>query len=289
MKICTEGMSRDEWLEIRRDGLGGSDAAVACNLSKWKTPRHLYHDKRGEFPQDTAREKRMQLRFEMGHYLEPKIIELARRETGFTVNPYRFMQWSEEYPWAFVDMDAVCTDDEGSQGYCECKTVSAYDSSNFGVSGSDAFPLPYRLQVQHGLAVTGMSYGILAVLIEYSDFRWYRIDRDQELIDKLMLAESRFWEHLQKEIPPDAQERDYDVLRAVYGHDGEVVDLPEVAQSWHETLETHKSRRKAHEAGENAIKVLIMDELKDAKAGILPDGTVYKFDARGTMRHSKKL
>ena len=51
MKILTStvGMTEDEWQEFRRKGIGGSDAAAALGVSKWKSKRQLYMEKMGEY------------------------------------------------------------------------------------------------------------------------------------------------------------------------------------------------------------------------------------------------
>ena len=41
----TEGMLREEWLALRKQGIGGSDAAAACGLSRWKSPLGLWLEK----------------------------------------------------------------------------------------------------------------------------------------------------------------------------------------------------------------------------------------------------
>ena len=41
-------LTDEQFHEIRRSGIGGSDIAAALGLSKWKTPWALYHSKRGE-------------------------------------------------------------------------------------------------------------------------------------------------------------------------------------------------------------------------------------------------
>ena len=35
------------WLQQRKLGIGGSDAAVVCGLSKWKSPVSLFLEKTG--------------------------------------------------------------------------------------------------------------------------------------------------------------------------------------------------------------------------------------------------
>ena len=39
----TAGLSRDEWLDWRKRGLGGSDAAAVLGISPFRTARDLYY------------------------------------------------------------------------------------------------------------------------------------------------------------------------------------------------------------------------------------------------------
>ena len=43
--VDTENLPEDEWLEWRRRGIGGSDAAAILGVSPFATARDLYYDK----------------------------------------------------------------------------------------------------------------------------------------------------------------------------------------------------------------------------------------------------
>lgn len=43
--VKTEGLPREDWLEYRRLGIGGSDAAAVLGISPFQTGRDLYYDK----------------------------------------------------------------------------------------------------------------------------------------------------------------------------------------------------------------------------------------------------
>ena len=47
---CTKDMPREEWLEWRRGGIGGSDAAVIVGLNPYGSLIELYADKMGMMP-----------------------------------------------------------------------------------------------------------------------------------------------------------------------------------------------------------------------------------------------
>ena len=43
----TESLSREQWLEYRRLGIGGSDVAAITGISPFRTARDVYYDKLG--------------------------------------------------------------------------------------------------------------------------------------------------------------------------------------------------------------------------------------------------
>ena len=43
--ISTKNMDREEWLRIRKTGLGGSDAGAVCGLTPYVSPMAVYRDK----------------------------------------------------------------------------------------------------------------------------------------------------------------------------------------------------------------------------------------------------
>ena len=49
-------LSREEWLELRKKGIGGSDAAAACGLNPWKSKAQLYFEKTGQSVKDIDNE-----------------------------------------------------------------------------------------------------------------------------------------------------------------------------------------------------------------------------------------
>ena len=53
IKTPTAGMSRQEWLKLRKTGIGGSDAGAVCGVNPYASPIHVYLDK----TQEEARER----------------------------------------------------------------------------------------------------------------------------------------------------------------------------------------------------------------------------------------
>ncbi|HMY01400.1 MAG TPA: YqaJ viral recombinase family protein, partial [Agitococcus sp.] len=47
--INTKGLSRSEWLAVRKQGIGGSDAAAAVGLNPYQSQLELWMIKTGRF------------------------------------------------------------------------------------------------------------------------------------------------------------------------------------------------------------------------------------------------
>ena len=55
----TQDISREEWLKLRKKGIGGSDAAAVAGLNKWKSPIQVYMEKLDEAPEVVRNEESM--------------------------------------------------------------------------------------------------------------------------------------------------------------------------------------------------------------------------------------
>lgn len=45
MKIPTANMGREEWLRLRKTGIGGSDAGAVCGMNPYSSPAKVFQDK----------------------------------------------------------------------------------------------------------------------------------------------------------------------------------------------------------------------------------------------------
>ena len=80
--VDTAQLSRPEWLEYRRKGLGGSDAAAVLNISPFRTVRDLYYDKLGIV---TADDQANWVALEVGTPLEPLVARIFAEKTGLKI------------------------------------------------------------------------------------------------------------------------------------------------------------------------------------------------------------
>ena len=188
-------ISYTEWLQVRRSGIGGSDAAAALGLSPWKSALELWQEKVSGQNQPHQENEAMI----WGRLMEPVITREFVRRTGLAVTPMRSMLQAANWPWMLADLDGLVEDPQRGRGVFEVKTASAYKQDQWA---EDRCPDSYLLQINHYMAVTGLSFAVICVLIGGNKLQWLTVDRDDELIASLVELEHRFWNHVLTQSPP---------------------------------------------------------------------------------------
>lgn len=179
--ISTLNMSREKWLQLRKSGIGGSDAGAICGLNPYASPMSVYRDKTSEDLSDLDSETMRQ-----GRDLEDYVARRFMEATGLKVRRSNMMYRSEEYPFMIADVDRLIV---GEDAGLECKTASAYNADKWK---DGEVPLHYLMQCCHYMAVTGRNAWYIAVVILGQDFKYARIDRDEQLISQLVAIEEAF-------------------------------------------------------------------------------------------------
>lgn len=271
--------TREAWLEARQAGIGASDAAAVLDLSQWTGPLALYCEKLGIAPLEAAEVEAL----EWGLALQAPIAARYARETKRTVidpGPYT-IHHSAEHPFMLATLDGLVDDPARGRGVLEIKTTGAWHADAWADGEA---PLPYQIQVQHQLAVTGLAWGSLAVLVGGQKFYWLDVDRNQAFIDALIAREREFWARVEQRDPPppDASESCRDLLKRLYPRDtpGAVVALPPAAAAWDATRREAKAALEVAAAACREAENQIIAAIGDAAVGILPDGTRYTYKAQ---------
>ena len=189
----TGNMPYEDWLEYRKQGIGGSDASVVCGISRYKSPVELWMEKTNQLPTQEAGEAAY-----WGTQLESLVRAEFTKRTGIEVKQIKQLLQSEEHPFMLANLDGVCEHPDFGPVIFEAKTASAYKAGEW----EDAIPDEYQLQIQHYMAVTRYKGAYVAVLIGGNTFKWKFIERDEELISMLIELESDFWNHVQDCTPP---------------------------------------------------------------------------------------
>lgn len=193
MNKSTLEMTHQEWLEDRRQGIGGSDVATVLGLNKYKSPYQLWLEKTGQVNVASAQSEAAY----WGNTLEEVVAEEFSKRTGKKVRRRNQVFEHQKYPFlrANIDRDVV-----GENAILECKTANQYLDKEWE---DDEIPIQYICQVQHYMNVLNLDYVYIAVLIGGQKFVWKKMDRDQELIDMITDRLVEFWtDNVEKGIEP---------------------------------------------------------------------------------------
>ncbi len=186
-------ISLEDWLRLRKTGIGGSDASIIMGINPWSTPMKLYNDKIS----DTVNTYQTESMY-FGHILEEVVAQEFAKRTGLEVEVYPYFLRSREHPFITANIDRKIKAPRFVG--LECKTTSAGQDFEWT---DKSVPPYYYVQVQHYMYVTGAKEWYMAVLIGGNKFREYHIARDDELIEKMVELETKFWnEHVLLRKPP---------------------------------------------------------------------------------------
>ena len=209
--VSTVKMSHEEWLERRKNTIGGSDAAAVVGLNNFSSPYSLWAEKTGKVPGFGGN-----LATEVGTFMEEFVAKKFEQEAGKKVRRCNNIIYNPDYPFAHVNIDR---DVVGEDAGLECKTT---DSLNLKKYKNGEYPSHYYVQCVHSMAVTGCKRWYLAVLIGNKEFKWFTIERDEDEINALMEAEKKFWRYVETDTAPpaDGSEATTEAIKGVYPEGG---------------------------------------------------------------------
>ena len=192
-------MNRKQWLEERRKGIGGSDAAAILGLSPWKSAMDVWMEKMGmtEDAPDPAR----QFLLDLGNDLEPVIARLYERQTGAELfKPTPEIMRHPVHAFLAGTPDRLVA---GAKIGVELKTENQF-MDKFGDPGTDEVPRHYLVQCAHYMAVTGFPVWDVALLHGGTSFSIYTVRRDPELESEMIDQLGQWWQrHVIAGVPPD--------------------------------------------------------------------------------------
>ncbi|CAE6886986.1 hypothetical protein R75471_02140 [Paraburkholderia domus] len=221
--VATKDMPREDWLEVRKSGIGGSDAAAAVGLSPYQSMLELWLVKTGRNaslskpdPDDTTEP------VYWGTLLEPIVAASYTKQTGNRVRRVNAVLQHPTIPFMLANVDREVFGNRNVQ-LLECKTAGEFGTRLW----RDGVPEYVQLQVMHQLAVTGKQAADVAVLLCGQRLDVHRIERDDTLIARLVELEAAFWQYVETDTPPpaDGSESADRALRCLYPGAGGTVDF----------------------------------------------------------------
>ncbi|WP_433893070.1 YqaJ viral recombinase family protein [Streptomyces sp. CA-111067] len=208
---------REQWLDARRAGIGSSDLPGVLGLSGFKTPLHVYYDKRGQLPHDDSWSEAAHF----GTVLEEPLARDWARRNRTVVEPVGIIA-NQDDTWQMCTLDRLCTEcplNRSQRSLCalEVKTRNAFVAQLW----REGPPDDVLAQVLWQILVTGLDHIHVVCLIGGQDYRQYTVRRDEHLkLVAYLNAEANrlWWEHITVGRPPASTgEEPPDALIELYG------------------------------------------------------------------------
>jgi len=223
--------AREDWLQMRRTGLGGSDIGAILGLSPYRTPVDVWAEKTGRSP---GQDETLQMRF--GTYAEEFVAREYSARTGQAVQRFTTMLRHPSAP-VLGNVDRLVIpagakiashkQEIRTDRGLECKTANAFAAFNaddWGDEGTDQIPPSYLIQCSTYMALTGCTFWDLAVLFGNQEVRVYNLKRDAELEGEIIARATEWWDrYVVADVPPEPT-CDSDIKRLYPSDNGTTVE-----------------------------------------------------------------
>ncbi|MCM1958210.1 YqaJ viral recombinase family protein [Acinetobacter modestus] len=289
----TKQMNYQQWLEVRKQGIGSSDAATACGLNPYMSMLELWMIKTGRMQQNIEDESAGYAPLYWGKQLEPLVAEYYSMHTNNKIRRVNavLQHPDEDKHFMLANLDYAVVGN-GEVQILECKTVGEYGSKLW----RDGVPLYVLCQVQHQLAVTGKQAAHICALICGHETRIFKVTRNETVIKYLINAERHFWQYVESDIPPDvdASESAAKALQLLYPAHVPLstTDLSEDTKANQDFEQLLKQRHliEQHQASFDQLKHQIQAKMQDSERATFKTGSItWKKSKDSTSLDSKAL
>ena len=275
--VNTKDLSREDWLQFRKQGIGSSDAAAACGIHPYLSMLELWMIKTGRMSSDIDESIEGYSPLYWGNTLEPMVAKFYQEHTG---NKVRRVNAILQHPdpdkhFMLANLDYAITGSNEVQ-ILECKTAGEHGAKLW----KHGVPLYVTCQVQHQLAVTGKTAAHICVLLCGHEAKIYKVERDERLIQSIMEHERLFWQYVETDTPPtpDHSESAARALKQLYPapRPSSKVDLTDDdgANRLFEQLLSYRDYMKELEERHDQVKHQLQSLIQDNEIAVFEKGAI---------------
>jgi hypothetical protein len=200
-----------------------------------------------------------------GTLLEPAVLDWAERQLYRKIHRDQFLHGRTGCRCA--NLDGIILD-TGPGEIVEAKTTGIVGPRDpkYGEPGTDDLPERVLVQVHHQFSVVGPECCIawVPVLIGGEGFRMYRVERDEEIVAKVVDAAESFWNrYVVRDIRPDDFKPQLETLKRMRRVPGLVRRVPDELA---DQLIVRRAARLQAEKDEAEAARALLTEMGDAEA-----------------------
>lgn len=291
--VNTKQLSHQDWLAVRNQGIGGSDAPTACGLNPYMSRLELWLIKTGRINPDLS-DGLLENAYSplyWGKELEPLIAKYYTAKTGNKVRRVNAVLQHPDPDKSFMLANLDYAVNQSEVGVLEIKTAGEHGAKLW----KNGVPLYVTCQVQHQLAVTGKQLAHVCVLICGHEAKLFEIKRDELIIEQIIHQERKFWQYVTSDTPPpaDASESAGKAIAQLYPTSNcEKVDFSHNAElnRWFTQLNEEKAIIDHHQKQYDLLKHQLQQAMKDAEVALFENGSIsWKRSKDSVMLDSKAL
>lgn len=219
----TAESNTDEWLHLRKRGIGASEAAAVLGDSSWGTPLTVWQEKTSPEVHDIQNGRML-----WGHRMEPIIAQYAAEdypEQGQIIPSEGLLQ-STEHPFLLATLDRNIVFPDGTVGPFEIKNVDAHEKYRWQGDLGLEVPRPYWIQTHVQMVVTGTRRAIVQPFFGGNDLPpGIVVDFDEAFAEEYIVGRlGDFWHfNVETRTPPEASLGD-DLWAIWPGVQGQVIE-----------------------------------------------------------------
>lgn len=194
--------NEDHWLQLRRQNIGGTEAAALFGVSPYMTKFELWHMKAGTIPEPDFDDNE---RVQAGQFLEPAIAAWAADKWGMKIRKvHRYIRHPGIAGMACtLDYEAFGT----NEGFIpvEIKNVDSWIFKNEWECQGDEIinaPLHIMLQNQHQIGCVGAPYGWIIANVGGNSLKRMKLAARPAMIGMIEQEIPLFWQSVKDGVPP---------------------------------------------------------------------------------------
>ncbi len=264
--------NKAEWLNLRAQDVTSTESAALFGCSPYMTEFELWHRKKSAEVVGLEPNERTK----WGTRLQAAIANGIAHDQAWAIRPMEeYVRLEKERMGASFDfriLDGRSEIDTHTDGLLEVKNVDALAYRDGWIDSGDTVEAPphIEIQVQHQLAVSGLSYAYIGALVGGNKVILLLRPRDEKIITAIRSKVAKFWASVEANAPPAPNfEKDAGFIASLYGYaePGKVRDMSgseEVALLAQEYSALGRAAKMAKD-GQDAIKAQLLIAIGDAE------------------------
>jgi putative phage-type endonuclease len=249
--------NHDEWLTLRKKGIGSSEVGTIMGVNPYDTPYQLWLRKTEQAP---AIEENVAMK--MGHKLEPIVAQLYEEYTGNVVDRETeddFVVINDLHPFMVASPDRYVKDRNGRTILLECKTTAHKVDE-------DTLPQYWFCQVQYLMACAELDMAAIAWLVNGREFGTLQVSRNERFVKAMLDKVAEFWKHVEDKTAPELTPNTDDVTLAYQAEEpGKIVTATDEIYAEYKKLLEVKAGIEELERAKSEIETAIKAHMQDAE------------------------